>query len=247
MGLPHFIASDVHLGAVPAETEREFVRFLEHVGEHGRALLLVGDLFDFWFEYGTIIPGKHFRVLAALASLVDAGLTVQLIGGNHDAWGGRFLREEVGVGFTSGQLRTEIAGRPALVAHGDGVGGGDLGYRMLKVVLRSRVSVAAFRVLHPELGLRLAGAVSRTEHRGEGEAAARGRARHLEQWGLGELRADPTLAWVVCGHAHLPGLREFEPGRYYVNPGDWIHHDSYVVVDVDGVPGLRRWRRGRVN
>src|SRR5690606_22374680 len=159
----HFIASDVHLGAVPDSTEHAFVAFLRHVGEHGAALLLNGDLFDFWFEYGTVIPGRHFRVLAALADLVDAGIPVTLVGGNHDAWGGRFLREEVGVVFHDGLLRTELAGKPALVAHGDGLGRGDLGYRVLKRVLRSRAAILAFRALHPELGVRLARAVSRTE------------------------------------------------------------------------------------
>ncbi|NIP78979.1 MAG: UDP-2,3-diacylglucosamine diphosphatase, partial [Gemmatimonadetes bacterium] len=135
---PEYITSDVHLGAVPADTERAFLRFLEHVGAEGSRLIIPGDLFDFWFEYGDVIPGEHFRVLAALADLVDAGIPVVVTGGNHDAWGGRFLEEHVGVEFHPGHVRTEIAGRPALLAHGDGLGKGDLKYRALKWVLRSR-------------------------------------------------------------------------------------------------------------
>src|SRR5690606_24926378 len=193
----------------------------------GTALLLNGDLFDFWFEYGTVIPGRHFRVLAALADLVDAGIPVTMVGGNHDAWGGRFLREEVGIDFHAGSVRLDLAGRPALVAHGDGLGRGDLGYRLLKTVLRSRAAILGFRALHPELGVRLARAVSRTEGRGEGEAAAQGRSRFLEAWAAEQLEADPALAWVVCGHAHMPAVRELEPGRFYLNAGDWIHHETY--------------------
>src|SRR5690606_18615509 len=184
-----YIASDVHLGAVPRETETAFLDFLEHVGAHARSLLLVGDLFDFWFEYGPVIPGKHFRVLAALRELVDAGVPVTLMGGNHDAWGGRFLREEVGVAFHADAIEMELGGRRALVAHGDGVGRGDLKYRALKAVIRSRPAILGFRLLHPELGMRLAGAVSTTEHKVENDDRARSRAEFIAEWARERLRA----------------------------------------------------------
>lgn len=236
-----YIASDAHLGAVPVETERAVLRFLEHVGAHARKLLLVGDLFDFWFEWGGVVPGKHFRVLAALAELVDAGIPVTLMGGNHDAWGGRFLREEVGVAFHADMLRTELAGRPALVAHGDGVGRGDLRYRILKRMLRSRPVTGSFRALHPELGMRLARAVSSTEGKAESDDAARGRARHIEQWARGRLEAEAELGFVVCGHSHLPAVVEVQPGRYYLNAGDWIRHNSFITVRPGAAPVLERW------
>ena len=236
-----FIASDVHLGAVPDETERRFVRFLEHVGAHGRSLLLNGDVFDFWFEYGEVIPGKHFRVLAALARLTDAGMPVTLVGGNHDAWGGRCLRDEVGLQLVDGLHRTRYGGRPALVAHGDGLGRGDLKYRLLKATIRSRAAVWGFRALHPELGLRIARAVSTTETKGMERDAVHGRAAFLREWARQRLAEQPDLALVVCGHAHLPEVTEVEPGRYYVNAGDWIEHFTYVTVDAEGTPTLRRW------
>lgn len=241
---PVFITSDVHLGAVPAETERAFLRFLEHVGAEGRRLVLPGDLFDFWFEYGTVIPGEHFRVLAALAELVDAGVDVLVTGGNHDAWGGRFLEEHVGVAFHAGHVRTEIAGRPALLAHGDGLGKGDLKYRALKRVLRSRPAVWAFRALHPELGVRLARRVSTTEAKADTDPGKVGRAAFIASWARATLAAEPELGWVVCGHAHLPTITEVEPGRYYVNAGDWLTHWSYVTVADDGAPVLHRWEEG---
>jgi UDP-2,3-diacylglucosamine hydrolase len=239
-----FITSDVHLGAVPESTERAFVKFLEHVGSEGRRLLVVGDLFDFWFEYGDIIPGRHFRVLAALADLVDAGVGVVLTGGNHDAWGGRFLREHVGVQFHPDRVHTEVAGRPALVLHGDGLGRGDLKYRVLKAVIRSRPAIAAFRVLHPELGLRIADRASSSEtKRGPGgvDPGAIGRARFIEEWAVERLRGEPELGWVVCGHAHIPAIVEAAPGRYYLNGGDWLSHWSYLTVNAQGEPALHRW------
>ncbi|HET9985679.1 MAG TPA: UDP-2,3-diacylglucosamine diphosphatase [Longimicrobiales bacterium] len=241
MTKPVYIASDVHLGAVPRETERRFLRFLEHVGAHASSLLLPGDLFDFWFEYGDVVPGEHFRVLAALASLVEAGVPVAMVGGNHDAWGGRFLRERVGMTYTPGELRTTLGGKPALVVHGDGVGRGDLKYRALKAVIRGRLAIGAFRVLHPELGLRLARRVSSTEAKADEDASSRGRARYIEAWARSTLEAEPALGFVVCGHAHVPALVEVEPGRWYVNAGDWVRHFTYVVVGAGGEPEMRRW------
>jgi len=241
-----FIASDVHLGAVPDQTERAFVAFLEHVGAHGRALLLAGDLFDFWFEYGTVIPGRHFRTLAALAALVDAGVPVTLAGGNHDAWGGSFLREQVGVTFHDAPFELELAGRRALVAHGDGLGKGDLKYRALKAVLRSRAAIWGFRALHPMLGLRLAERVSSTDTKQEKASQLAGRAAFLEEWARARLAADPGLSYVVCGHSHVPALLAVEPGRYYLNAGDWLTHFSYVRLE-DGLPVLSRWGQASVS
>jgi UDP-2,3-diacylglucosamine hydrolase len=237
-----FITSDIHLGAVPRETERRFVAFLDHVGEHGSSLLIAGDLFDFWFEYGEIIPGRHFRVLAAIARLVEAGIPVTIAGGNHDAWGGRFLREEVGATFHGAPFRMMLAGRPALVAHGDGLGKGDLKYRALKALIRSRAAIAAFRALHPELGLRLARAVSSTEARETPDPQQMGRARFIEGWAREQLAADPDIAWVVCGHAHVPARIEVEPGRFYLNAGDWLSHFTYITIDDAATPELRTWK-----
>jgi UDP-2,3-diacylglucosamine hydrolase len=241
MTKPEFITSDVHLGAVPPETERAFLRFLDHVGSEGRRLIIPGDLFDFWFEYGEIIQGRHFRVLAGLASLVDAGIEVVLTGGNHDAWGGGFLEEHVGVTFHAGHARTTLAGRPALLAHGDGVGRGDLRYRALKAVIRSRPLTWGFRALHPELGLRIAQGVSSTEAKSDNDPGVAGRSRFIEEWARETLRSESELAWVVCGHSHLPALVEVEPGRFYINAGDWLSHWSYVTVAADGAPSLHRW------
>lgn len=241
MSKPDYIASDAHLGTHATERERAFLAFLQHVGAHGRSLLINGDLFDFWFEYGEVIPGRHFRVLAAMADLVEAGIPVTLMGGNHDAWGGRFLREQVGVHYhKGGLLRTTLADRPALIAHGDGLGRGDFRYRALKLMVRNPVVIGLFRAIHPEVGLRIAHAVSRTETRQDQDAVL-GRARFLEAWGKSQLEADPSLAWVVCGHAHMPACVEVAPGRYYLNAGDWIKHNSYIVISSEGVPRMVFW------
>jgi UDP-2,3-diacylglucosamine hydrolase len=125
--------------------------------------------------------------------------------------------------------------------HGDGVGRGDLRYRALKALIRSRPIVAAFRTLHPEVGLRIAHRASSTEAKTGDDPGAIGRARFLEEWARGTMAAEPDLGWVVCGHAHLPALLEIGPGRYYVNAGDWLSHRSYVTVDADGQPTMHHW------
>ena len=240
MSKPDFIASDVHLGPTTPERERSFLGFLEHIGAQAATLLINGDLFDFWFEYGPVVPGKHFRVLAALADLVDSGVPVTLMGGNHDAWGGKFLREEVGVSYHTGLLHTTLANKPALIAHGDGLGTGDLRYRALKAVVRSRAVIGLFRVIHPEIGMRIAQGVSRTETR-EDAHVSRSRGAFLQAWAETQLAADAGLKYVVCGHAHQPACVELQPGRYYLNAGDWIHNFTYIVVTPDGLPTLEKW------
>ena len=239
---PVYITSDVHLGAVPQDTERAFLRFLEHVSAEASRLIIPGDLFDFWFEYGDIVPGEHFRALAGLAEVVEAGVPVLVTGGNHDAWGGSFLERHVGVRFEPGHVRTRVAGRPALLAHGDGLGKGDLKYRALKKLLRSRLAIGAFRALHPELGLRLARRVSTTELKSDTDPGKLGRARFIEQWARDTLAAEPALQYVVCGHSHLPAVEEVDEGRYYLNPGDWLSHWTYLVIGDDGRPVLRSWK-----
>jgi UDP-2,3-diacylglucosamine hydrolase len=240
---PVYVVSDTHLGAVPRETERAFRGFLDHVATHAQALLINGDLFDFWFEYRHVVLREHFRVVAALADVVDAGVKVWFVGGNHDAWGGSFLRDEVGIELLNGPVEMTLAGRRALVAHGDGVGSGDFKYRALKAVIRHPVSIGAFRVLHPDFGRWIAGRASSTEHKAGGDAAARGRAAYIRQWAEERLRADPTLELVLAGHAHLASVTEVEPGRFYVNSGDWLGTFDYVVLPPGGgPPELRDWR-----
>jgi len=241
---PVYVVSDTHLGAVPAATEREFRGFLDHVAREAGSLLINGDLFDFWFEYRSVILREHYRVLAKLAEVVEAGVHVWFMGGNHDGWAGSFLRDEVGVELLDGPVEMTLGGRRALVAHGDGVGEGDYKYRALKAVIRHPVSIGAFRLLHPDFGRRIAGRASSTEHKADtGDRGSGGRAAFIRGWAEGRLRADPSLQLVLAGHAHRAGIDEIEPGRFYVNSGDWLGANrQYVVLPVGGgAPELRSW------
>jgi UDP-2,3-diacylglucosamine hydrolase len=242
--LPDLIVSDIHLGAVPASTEVAFRRFLEHAGTGASSLLINGDLFDFWFEYGTVIPAKHYRVLAALRDLVESGLPVSFVGGNHDAWGGRFLRDEVGLTLHQGEVETRLGGLKTLVVHGDGVGAGDHKYRALRWFIRHPAIVRSFRILHPDLGSWIANRVSTTEKKAAGMDAVRSRAGFIRDWAVERLKTETDLDLIVAGHAHYPELLEVEEGRYYANAGDWIHNFTYLSIPGGGAaPELRTWPR----
>lgn len=245
---PVYLTSDAHLGALPPEREEAFLAWLEHAGSRASRIVINGDLFDFWFEYGSVVPRGFTRVLGTLRAIVDAGVPVLLMGGNHDWWGGSYLRDEIGLAFHQDPIRLDLAGHRTFLAHGDGLGRGDLGYRLLRLVLRGRLTRWAFRWLHPDVGAWVARKVSMTEHREEGPSNAdEARSRILHEWAVEKLRAEPDLDLVVLGHTHLPVLDEVEDGRYYLNAGDWLHHATYAVLDEGSPPRLESWegpRRG---
>lgn len=239
---PIHFASDIHLGAVPAETERSFVRWLMHTADCASELILNGDLFDFWFEYGSVIPGGHARTLGALADLVDGGLPVTLMGGNHDWWGGKFLTDDIGLTFQQGPVVRDLAGLTTFIAHGDGLGRGDVRYRILKAVVRSRSARWLFRWLHPDMGTALASHISRTAALvASPSGAEETRSKVLYEWAVEKMAAESDLDLIVLGHAHIPLVHEAGPGRYYVNLGDWISHRSYLVLREGERPTLERW------
>lgn len=239
-----YVISDVHLGGVPEENEARFLDFLGAARESADALVIAGDLFDFWFEYRTVVLREHFDALRGLADLVEAGVEVRMIGGNHDAWGGEFLREQVGVEWLPGPVVTQIAGRTTYLAHGDGLADGDWGYRALKRVVRSGPARSLFRLLHPDLAGPLVRRLSRTSERERGEAdSERERAEALSDHAASLLRERRELDLVVFGHAHRPELRRVEDDRHYLNPGDWIHSFSYGVL-TPGEIRLGEWEGG---
>ena len=241
---PAYVVSDAHLGAVPGARAADLADWLRYVRGRASHLVLNGDIFDFWFEYRYAIPRGHVRVLGAIAEVVDAGVPVTFLGGNHDWWGGSCLAEEVGVSFHRAPVRTVLAGRSAYVAHGDGLGRGDYGYRVASGILRSRLCRRAFRWLHPDLGGRLATLLSRTESHEDGPGeGSRLRARALEALAVRKLERDKTLDIVVFGHTHVPAVVDVE-GRYYVNSGKWMRERSYAVVEASGPPRIEYWKDG---
>lgn len=235
------IVSDAHLGAAPAANERAFHDFLGFAGEATNDLVINGDLFDFWFEYRTVILSRYFGTLRRLAEIVDGGTRVRLVGGNHDSWGGTFLREEIGVELIDGPVITDIGGRHTYLAHGDGLGAGDLGYRILKTVIRSRLASALFLQVHPDWSAGLIRLVSRTQSRHDRPEAGSTRAAALEAHAREVLETHTSIDLVALGHCHIPDLIEVAPGRHYLNTGDWLQHCTWASAGPDGVQ-LHTWK-----
>jgi UDP-2,3-diacylglucosamine hydrolase len=248
---PFLVVSDVHLGAVPDATERSFRAFLDYAAREASGLLINGDLFEFGIAYRSVVPRKHVRVLAKLADVVEAGVPVYFVGGNHDhaEWGGHAL-EDAGVKILCDPVVMEIAGWRALITHGDAVGTGATATRerIERRIARSRAFVTSLRFLHPDWVARIQPYTTSTRRQVRRHEAGDGggpktRAPQIEAWARERLQADSSLNLIIAGHAHVPALVEVEPGRYYLNAGDWITHSSYLVVPEEGVPEVRRWEK----
>ena len=229
-GCAYFVA-DAHLGQGTAdrnrERERDLLDLFDRVRQERAALYVNGDLFDFWFEYGHAIPKRYVRVLQELGELRRAGLDVTYVGGNHDFWIGDYLKRELDVTFTDLPLPLSIQGRRIMLAHGDGLGPGDHGYKLLKRVLRNGVARGLFRWIHPDIGIPLA---TMTSHTSRHKAP---RVNRDEAWLL-ERIARPWFREgydaVVLAHYHVPLHRKEADGELLVL-GDWIERRTYARLE----------------
>lgn len=255
---PWLVVSDLHLGAVPPETEAAFHDFVREAESTAAGLLINGDLFDLWYSYRFFVPRQHVRTLTVLADAVAAGLRIVLVGGNRDAieWDSGALREDVKLELYSGPVELRLGPWTALVAHGDGVRPSGSGtttrapgaYRHRFWMLRHPALVwAAKHLLPPDAvaGImeRFSGTPKWVARHARGESTGPKRAAPgLERWARAMLTGQPSLDLVLAGHSHLPAQVEVTPGRFYVNSGDWLSHYSYLVLPPDrSTPEVRVW------
>ncbi len=238
--LPTLVVSDAHLGQVPHAIADAFHRFLRQVPDLTSHLIVNGDLFDFWFEYRTVIPRSAFRTLTALARLTSSGTRVTVTGGNHDRWGDDFWEKEVGASFHRHAVELDVEGLRTLVTHGDGMDG-NLSSRILQAVTRFPLTPALFRWVHPDLGIamvrRMSGTVAVGSRR---EEMLRNSAKAQDAHARSLMQRRSDLDLVIFGHTHLPVVVELEPGRWYANPGAWMEGLRYLEVTADG-PVLRQF------
>jgi UDP-2,3-diacylglucosamine hydrolase len=234
---PCYIVSDTHLGVASPEIERSFVGFLRGLIADAGSLIINGDLFDFWFEWRTVIPRKSFRALAALAELRDAGVEVLWVAGNHDCWGGEVLREDVGVSYVLGPWEGMIAGWKTRIEHGDGLRDKeDRGYRMIRPIMRNRWAIKAFRMLHPDWSSRLAhgsSSASRTYR-------ALDEGRGLRAYAVGQLTRLKQLDLLVYGHSHVATLERIDDAGVFANAGSWLDAPTFLRVTDEAVE-LLEW------
>ena len=234
---PCYIISDAHLGFADNGVERAIISFLRHVATTGGSLIVNGDLFEFWFEWKTVIPRRGFRTVAALADVVDAGVPVTMVAGNHDCWGGDVLRRDVGIDYLFGPVVDDVAGWRTHIEHGDGLRPReDKRYRALRKVLRHPLAIRSFRWLHPDLATPLASHssnTSRTYSARDGGRGLRDAAARIEE-------RDPKLDLIVFGHSHVATLESLPGGTAYGNSGSWLDAPTFLRITPETV-ALRSW------
>ncbi len=234
------VVSDAHLGVTPPAVEEALLAFLDAVPDHGDCLLVNGDLFDFWYSYGRVIPRRGFHVAAAIARLTRR-MPVLMVGGNHDRWGGDFWERDLGVRFHPFRLSFRVGDRQAAAIHGDGLTETTLRARLLHRVINHRVTSLAYRALHPDLGLRLVDLLS--PHLGDSthdEVKLSQAAERQRAWAERLMAREPEIGLVVMGHTHWPASVRTAEGGEYLNPGAWFDGYRYAVVTAAGTE-LRRF------
>lgn len=228
-GKPVVFVSDAHLGGASGRPDREalLVELVRSLRGTAAALFLMGDLFDFWFEYRHAVPKGTFPIARALADLVDSGVPTAYFGGNHDFWIGDYLRDEVGLSVFQEPAVLRLQGRLVYLAHGDGLGPGDNGYKLLKRILRARWAIAAYRAIHPDVGIPLARRVSGYSHK-HTDARERVLGRILRGVVAPRLRGGVT--GMVMGHVHEPAHFRGD-GRDFVLLGDWMDQMTHARLE----------------
>lgn len=233
-----YFVSDLHLGvpdhASSLVRERKFVAWLEEIKVDAEEIHLVGDVFDFWFEYKKAIPRGYVRLLGKLAEICDAGTPVYMYLGNHDMWMFDYLPQELGVQVIDGPVLRTWSGKNFYIAHGDGLGPGDHGYKFIKSVFRNKLCQWLFARLHPNFGIGLADFFSRRSKEGESleEKEFMGEEKEwLIIHSKEEAEHSPDIDFFIYGHRHLPMEIELESGAKCMNLGDWIVHFTYAVFD----------------
>lgn len=231
-----YFLSDFHLGAPDAASslkrEKIIVDFLEEIKHDASVVFIVGDMFDFWYEYRRVVPKGHVRLLGKLAEITDSGIPMHFFVGNHDMWMKDYLEKELNIQVHFGPKDFAFNGKTFLVAHGDGLGPGDKGYKMLKKVFRNPVAQWLFGILPPYMGMGVANYFSKKsrEATGKHEEVFLGEENEWLITYCKQVLKVQHYDYLVFGHRHLP-IDFTLNGSRYVNLGDWIRYFTYAVFD----------------
>lgn len=231
-----YFASDFHLG-VPTyekslEREHKIVKWLDSIKADAEELYLLGDVFDFWFEYRTVVPRGYVRLLGKLAELSDSGIKIHYFTGNHDMWTFDYLEKELNVIIYRAPIEISYNGKAFFIGHGDGLGPGDHGYKFIKKVFASKVCQWLFARLHPNFGIGIANYFSKKSRIATGTTDEKFLGEEKEWLVIysKEILAKKHFDYLIFGHRHLPLDIKIGSSRY-INLGDWIQYFTYGVFD----------------
>ena len=235
-----YFASDQHFGAPTPELsfprEKKFVAWLNEVKEDAEAIFLLGDLFDFWFEYKTVVPKGFVRVLGKLAEIKDSGIPIYFFIGNHDLWMNDYFEKELNIPVYREPQEFLINNKRFLIGHGDGLGPGDLGYKRMKKVFTFPLFKWMFKWLHPDLGVSLGHYMSVKNKLISGDEDA----KYLgddNEWLVQyckEKLTEKHYDYFVFGHRHLPLDIKLQENSTYINLGDWINYFTFGEFSSNG-------------
>jgi len=232
-----YFSSDNHLGAPNYKESRDreaiFVDWLDQIKEDAGVIFLLGDLFDFWFEYKEVVPKGFVRTLGKLAEISDAGIPIYFFVGNHDLWMNDYFEKELNIPVYHEPQVFEINNQLFFIGHGDGLGPGDLGYKRMKKVFTNPFSKWLYRWLHPDLGVKLARHLSVKNKliSGDEDAKFLGEDKEwLVQYAHRKL-SEKHYDYFVFGHRHLPMEIQLNENAKYINLGDWINYYTYAEFD----------------
>ena len=232
-----YFLSDFHLGAPDAasslQREKQVVRFLDEIKNDAAEIFIVGDMFDFWYEYRKVIPKGYTRLLGKLAELSDAGIPMHFFVGNHDMWMRDYFLKELNIPIYFEPKEFERNGKRFLIGHGDGLGPGDKGYKLLKKIFRNPFCKWLFGILPPYLGMGLANYLSRRSRAqtGVSEEVFLGEDKEWLIIYCKEVLKEKKVDFFVFGHRHLAIDFRLNDNSRYINLGDWIHYFTYAVFD----------------
>jgi len=241
-----YFLSDFHLGAPDHENslvrEKKVVAFLESIRHDAAEIFIVGDIFDFWFEYTKVVPKGYVRLLGKLAELTDSGIPIHVFVGNHDMWMSGYFEKELNIPVYHHPKTFERNGKRFYIAHGDGLGPGDHGFKFIKKIFRSRTCQWLFGQLHPTWGIGLANYFSRKsrEKTGLSDEVFLGEENEWLIIYSKEVLQKEHYDYFIFGHRHLPLNCKLTDNSHYINLGDWIRNFTYAVFDGKDVQ-LHKW------
>ena len=232
-----YFLSDFHLGAPDhvrsLAREKQIVSFLKQAQTDAAHIFIVGDIFDFWYEYKTVIPKGYTRLLGRLAEITDSGIPVSFFVGNHDMWMKNYFQEELNIPVYYHPVEYEFNGKKFYIGHGDGLGPGDHSYKFLKKIFRNSFCQWLFGILHPSWGIGLANYFSRKSRTATGSSDEHFLGEEKE-WLIiysRDVLKNRHIDYFIFGHRHLPIDFTLKDESRYINLGDWIRYNSYALFD----------------
>ncbi len=232
-----YFLSDFHLGAPDAKSslvrEKKIIAFLDEIKKDAERIFILGDLFDFWFEYKKVVPKGYVRILGKLAEITDSGIPIDFFVGNHDMWMKDYFQQELNIPVFYEPQTYLLNEKKFMIGHGDGLGPGDHGYKFIKKLFRNKIAQSLFGILPPIIGIGLANYFSKTSRAktGQSDEIFEGEEKEWLVSYCREMLKSEQYDYFVFGHRHLPLDIKLNEQSTYINLGDWIKYDSYAVLE----------------